>query len=887
MRIRARRFRALITGLVPVAFVLSCDSSTEPPGNNGGGGQGNNTVATVEITPQGSTNISLGGTLQLQATPRNAQNQPVGGQTITWSSQNNQVAQVNGIGLVTGMGVGTTQIVAAAGGKTGQITVTVVDNSPPGTPGNLVVTPVSDTRIDLSWSAATGTVTSYVIEREVVVGAAVVGVEPPAAAFSQVATVPGNTTSYSDTGLDPSVTYRYRVGACNANGCSGFSGPSQTKTFQTLVIETTSLPDGAVSQPYSAQLAVSGGSGLPAWSIVEGSLPAGLTLNASTGAITGTPTTAGNFQFTVRATGGGQTVERQLTIEIAPPPNVVIETASLPDGTVGVPYDQTLQASGGDGVNYAWSIVSGALPTGLSLNGATGRISGIPAASGAFAFTVEVESGGDSNARQLTITVNHPPVTIQTGSLPNGTQGTPYSQTLQASGGDGVSYAWDITDGALPTGLTLNGTTGQISGTPTAVGTFPFTVRVQSGGQSATKAFSIQIAAATPVVLENWYLPAGYVGAAYSHPIVVSGGTGTYEFAVTSGALPDGLSINANGVIQGVPTGSPATYFFQVTVQSGASSASRVYALSISNNPKSGFNISIMNGNGTMPPAALVTALNEAIAVWEGAITSNFGSFVMLNPPVTAAFCFPSGQFQAGFRPGEVIEDLAIMLFVRELDGIGTTLAAAGGCGYEVSGRITSGTFHMDVADVLSNPDLTPDRFRALAIHEIGHVLGFSEHTWHPRGLIQGNGVNENGLAPCGSNPRYVGAGGVAGYHAVGGSEDDIPVENQGQTGTCDSHWRETVFDTEIMTSFIESAGVAMPLSIMTLRALEDVGYTTNHAAAEPYTVPAAAIVDAAREETGDSGLWVGSDVLHGPVLVVGADGTVLEVIPPTWERQR
>jgi len=180
-----------------------------------------------------------------------------------------------------------------------------------------------------------------------------------------------------------------------------------------------------------------------------------------------------------------------------PPPDLVITTTSLPDGTVGVAYSQTLQATGGV-TPYTWSVVSGSLPAGLSLGSSTGTVSGTPTATGTSNFTVQVadsQQPADTDTQALSITtVAAPPApTITTTSLPSGTRGTPYSATVQATGGT-LPYTWSIVSGSLPTGLSLNPSTGVISGTPTKKGTKSFTIRCTDAmSQYDDQALSITI----------------------------------------------------------------------------------------------------------------------------------------------------------------------------------------------------------------------------------------------------------------------------------------------------------------------------------------------------------------------------------------------------------
>src|SRR5205814_3317497 len=170
-------------------------------------------------------------------------------------------------------------------------------------------------------------------------------------------------------------------------------------------ITATSLPDGVLNAAYAAALQSIGGTGAVTWSLTTGTLPAGLTLNR-TGAIAGTPTAAGTAAVTITATDSANppnsvAIPLSITINAAAPP-FAISTASLPNGTIGTPYDQILSASGGT-APFTWSVSTGSLPAGLSLNAATGEITGTPTSSTttppSFTFTL---TATDSSATPLT-----------------------------------------------------------------------------------------------------------------------------------------------------------------------------------------------------------------------------------------------------------------------------------------------------------------------------------------------------------------------------------------------------------------------------------------------------------------------------------------------------
>lgn len=181
------------------------------------------------------------------------------------------------------------------------------------------------------------------------------------------------------------------------------------------------------------------------------------------------------------------------------PGPLTVTTNALPGGNEGIAYSTTLAASGGV-PGYVWSLNAGSalLPTGLSLN-PSGVISGTSATAGTTVIVVKVtDSVGGIATKQLSLTINPPgvvPIAITTVALPGGTVGSVYSTTLAASGGTGT-LSWSVVSGALPTPLTLNPSTGVISGTPTTQGVSTFTIRVQDSGnpqQSDQKQFNLTI----------------------------------------------------------------------------------------------------------------------------------------------------------------------------------------------------------------------------------------------------------------------------------------------------------------------------------------------------------------------------------------------------------
>lgn len=267
-------------------------------------------------------------------------------------------------------------------------------------------------------------------------------------------------------------------------------------------IATTSLPAGQVGGTYQALLTANGGAAPYAWRLSSGSLPGGLSLSGGT--ISGTPTVAGTSSFVVSITDSSvptaQTATQSLSINITTSISALqVSTSFLPNDEVGSPYLISLYASGGT-PGYTWSISSGTLPVGLSLNSSAGTISGTPTVVGTSNFTVQVRDSTTPTAqtatKPLSLTVLSAPLVITTFALPGDQQGIPYAAMFGASGGT-VPYTWSISSGALPLGLTLNPSTGAISGNPSTSGTSTFNVTVTDSTtptqQTTTAGFSITI----------------------------------------------------------------------------------------------------------------------------------------------------------------------------------------------------------------------------------------------------------------------------------------------------------------------------------------------------------------------------------------------------------
>ncbi|MFE8646672.1 beta strand repeat-containing protein [Sphingomonas sp. NCPPB 2930] len=352
-------------------------------------------------------------------------------------------------------------------------------------------------------------------------------------------------------------------------------------------VTTTTLPDAVVGSPYNQSLAASGGSTPYTWSLTGGGLPNGLALS-SAGVVSGTPTQAGSFNpvFTV-TDSANRTASRAISLNVSAP-TLAITPTTLPNPVIGVAYSQTLGTSGGT-APYTYSVSGGAPPPGISVSSA-GNVSGTATTSGNYSFTVSstdssTGSGAPFNTtRTYSVTVSAPTITVAPAALPNPAVGVAYSQTVSASGGT-APYTFAITAGALPAGMNLAGG-GALSGTPTAAGTFNFTVTAtDNGGFTGSRAYTVTVAAPT-ISIAPTSLPNAVAGQAYSSTLTASGGTAPYSFAITAGVLPSGISLSPTGVLSGASTVA-GTFNFTVSATDGSSGAgapfsgSRAYALTV------------------------------------------------------------------------------------------------------------------------------------------------------------------------------------------------------------------------------------------------------------------------------------------------------------------
>ena len=452
-------------------------------------------------------------------------------------------------------------------------------------------------------------------------------------------------------------------GATNATISDNQGVGTITNDDVPVTVSPASLPGGTVAAAYSQSVTASGGVAPYTFAVTAGSLPAGVTLSPG-GVLAGTPTAGGTFNFTVTATDsspfpGPFSGSQAYTVAIAPP-TISLPATTLAGGTLGQAYSASITAAGGGTAPYSYAVTAGALPGGLTLNTATGAITGTPSALGSFNFSITAtdsstgtgpytatqayaitvidvppvannssttvaygsganpvalnitggaptslaittpatngtatvsgttisyqpnagyagpdsfvytatNSGGTSAPATVSVTVNDPIITITPSGGFAATVAAPYTQTFTFNGGAQPWSGYQVTN--LPAGLSITGSTANtvtISGTPTQAGTFNLNVSATdsstgNGPYSVGQAFALTVAGPTLTMTPAPGTFNAPYGAAFSQAFSAGGGIGPYSYALT-GALPAGMSFSGD-TLSGTPT-APGSYPVTVT----------------------------------------------------------------------------------------------------------------------------------------------------------------------------------------------------------------------------------------------------------------------------------------------------------------------------------
>ena len=362
------------------------------------------------------------------------------------------------------------------------------------------------------------------------------------------------------------------------------------------VADPALLPSGTAGTPYTGSV---GSATVPAtgitYAITTGSLPSPLVLNASTGAVTGTPAAAATVNFTVTASADGYqsaTANWTLTITAAVDPDVVYvaNPALLPAGTAGVQYEGSVASATvpASGVTYA----STNAPSWLTVN-SNGSVSGMPPATGSFEFAVTASATGYNPATaNWTLTISSQPALVfpNTPLLTHGTINASYTGSVATvtTPATGVIYAL-ATGSSLPAGLEL-AANGAITGAPTALADhLEFSVIASASGyQSTTTVWTITIGSLPAMNYPTTPpLGLGNVAVSYNGSVAtITGVTGVAYALATDSTLPAGLELAASGAITGTPTAQVANHSFTViATAAGYQDAEAVWTITIGRNP--------------------------------------------------------------------------------------------------------------------------------------------------------------------------------------------------------------------------------------------------------------------------------------------------------------
>jgi hypothetical protein len=321
---------------------------------------------------------------------------------------------------------------------------------------------------------------------------------------------------------------------------------------------------------YSTTIVATDDSGVAPSLSVVGTMPNGLSFNALTGAVSGTPTTSTTQTFTIRATdANGSTTDNTFTIPNNGP-SWVTAAGALPIFSKNVAYSTTVSATDDGTITY--SIVSGSLPAGVSLNSSTGVISGTPTSGLSRSFTIRAQDDAGNYVDRAFSTANTVPTWVTTSSTFTRPTNVAFSLTLSATEDSTIVYS--VASGTLPTGLSLNSTTGVISGTPTVTATnvVVFNATDDNGTVAAnapTITFAFRaVGTFTPSTLPASYLAGDVINFSYT------GGEQTLprlnssvfdiELYGASGRSGDGSRGGGGGYVKGRISPAQANYYLHI-----------------------------------------------------------------------------------------------------------------------------------------------------------------------------------------------------------------------------------------------------------------------------------------------------------------------------------
>jgi len=778
------------------------------------------TPTSITISPATVSLNYLGATATLVAVIRDQNGAQLTG-TVTWSSGNSSVATVDGAGIVTAAGKGTATITAISGSLSATATVTVQQQ-------------VTNIQV-VSGEAQTATVGSALSE-VIVVEARDAGDSPVEGAVLGFATTSGELSAASAT-TDAlgraSVSWtlgtvsgpqQIQVSAQGSTASGRVNATALAGAPVAFVKVSGDVQSGPVGQPLAnpvvVKLADEYGNGVPGGAVTFAVTSGGGSVSPGTGTTGDTGTAQTTWTMGPNIAGAGLEAS---TPGFAPLSFTASSVAAQPDLVLG-----------------AIAVVPGT-PTSLDSLTLTVPLSNQGFAGTGSAFDVRVLVDGVEAASQVV------------GPL-------------------AVGQSLDI-------GFTLS---------PLEAGSRALRVEVDPAGSIAegdeannvsvklvTVALQVKLEAGVPIpnvgasqgveLLFAFELPADDGSIAFR----LSGGTGDADMYVNRGFRP--ASRDDYECISGAADSNeeclinaalPGTYHVLIHAYTAFSGTTLEVVTGLEVLP---FNIDLqfINHGSTSQDQAFIGAANR----WQLVLPYDIRDIPFESQPVEADACI-----QGQPRIDDIVDDIRIYVDIITIDGPGGTLGQAGPCYIRTAGGLPIiGIMQFDIEDV--NNLETSGRLVAVVLHEMGHVLGVGT-TWQRAGLLQEPSRGNPGVDTHFSGPLAIEA-----FDAAGGKlytkGAKVPVENSGEEGSADSHWRESVMGTELMTPFLSIT--ENPLSAITIQSLADVGYRVDVGYADAWNdvVTAPPRVAAEAEEVID----LRGDVRRGPITVVDARGRVVRVI--------
>ena len=411
-----------------------------------------------------------------------------------------------------------------------------------------------------------------------------------------IGTTSAQTTSHrvTITGLTPGTTYNYRAVSSvfdytarssnyslrTSGGASTTVSPSRTPTPSPLSITTSSLPGGTVNTSYSQSVTATGGTQPYSFSILSGGpLPPDLSLGLGVASrtISGTLTTAGTYNFTIKVEDSSspkKSATKQLSIVVGTQAasiiisNVRTGIIDSVSATIGWSTDKPSTSQVESGRTTSYDAIT-AVNSAMVLNHSMALTNLTPNTTYNYRV-ISTIPGFTAKSSNYTFTTTGSSTIITTSSLPSGTLNQNYSQQLTATGG-ATPYSWSKISGTLPSGLSLNSANGSITGIPTTAGTSTFTVKVTDNStppKSAEKQLSIVVAGTgtSALSITTSSLAGAKANETYSQTLTAAGGKTPYFWSLSQGILPPGLQLSPAGQISGKPT-SPGVLTFTIKVE--------------------------------------------------------------------------------------------------------------------------------------------------------------------------------------------------------------------------------------------------------------------------------------------------------------------------------